>query len=104
ALMDFAASLSLILPEIVLSVSGLVLLLVAAWAGDKAARAISVAAAVVLGGCFFLVAQSVCSGASGPDASAFGGQFSADAFAGFAKLMIFAAAGASLVVAPVFFE
>ena len=32
--MDFAGSLSLIVPEILLSVSGLVLLLVAGWAGD----------------------------------------------------------------------
>ena len=34
--MDFVASLALIAPEIVLSLSGLVLLLVAAWAGDAA--------------------------------------------------------------------
>ncbi len=58
ALMDFAASLQLILPEIVLSVAGLVLLLVAAWAGDKASRAISVAACVALGACFCLVAPA----------------------------------------------
>ncbi len=102
--MDFANSLALIAPEIILSVSGLMLLLVAAWAGDKASSAISVAAAVVLGACFFIVAPSVCAGASGPDTVAFGGQFSADAFAGFAKLLIFAAAGASLVIAPKFFD
>ncbi len=102
--MDYAASLRLIAPEILLSTAGLVLLLVAAWAGDKASRAISIAAAVVLGACFFLVAPSVCAGASGPDTLAFGGQFVADGFAGFAKLMIFAAAGATLVIAPSFFE
>ena len=34
--MDFAASLSLIVPEIVLSLSGLAMLLVAAWGGDRA--------------------------------------------------------------------
>lgn len=102
--MDFAASLKLIAPELLMSVSGLVLLLASAWAGDKASRAISVAAAVVLGACFFLVAPSVCAGASGPDTMAFGGQFSADAFAGLAKLMIFAAGGAALVIAPAFFE
>jgi len=101
--MDFAASLSLIVPEILLSVSSLVLLLVAAWGGDKASRGISIAAAIVLGACFFLVAPSVCGGASGPDSAAFGGQFAADAFAGFAKLLIYAAGGAALVVAPSFF-
>jgi len=101
--MDLAASLALIVPEIVLSLSGLVLLLVAAWAGDKASSAISVLACAALGACFFLVAPAVCAGASGPDTVAFYGQFRADAFAGFAKLMIYAASGAALVVAPAFF-
>jgi NADH-quinone oxidoreductase subunit N len=102
--MDFAASLGLIVPEIILSLSGLALLLVAAWAGDRAARLISVLACVVLGACFFIVAPAVCAGASGPDVVAFGGQFRADAFAGFAKLIIFAATGAALVIAPAFFS
>src|SRR6187455_591316 len=101
--MDFAASLALIVPEIVLSLSGLVLLLVAAWAGDRSASAISILACVVLGACFFLVAPAVCAGAAGPDTVAFGGQFRADAFAGLAKLMMYAASGAALVVAPSFF-
>ena len=100
--MDFAASLALIVPEMVLSLSGLVLLLVAAWAGDKASSAISIVACIALGACFFLVAPAVCAGAAGPDTVAFGGQFRADAFAGFAKLMIYAASGAALVVAPAF--
>ncbi|HYD25237.1 MAG TPA: NADH-quinone oxidoreductase subunit NuoN [Croceibacterium sp.] len=101
--MDFAASLALIVPEIVLSVSGLVLLLVAAWAGDGSARLISAVSCLVLAACFALVAPAVCAGASGPDTVAFAGQFRADAFAGFAKLMIYAATGAALVVAPGFF-
>jgi NADH-quinone oxidoreductase subunit N len=101
--MDFSASLALIVPEIVLSLSGLVLLLAAAWAGDKASSAISVLACVALGACFFLVAPAVCAGAAGPDTVAFYGQFRADAFAGFAKLLIYAASGAALVVAPAFF-
>jgi NADH-quinone oxidoreductase subunit N len=102
--MDYATSLHLIQPEMLLSVSGLVLLLVAAWAGDKASSAISIAACVVLGACFALVSGSVCAGAAGPDTLAFGGQFKADAFAGFAKLLIFAASGAALVVAPSYFN
>lgn len=101
--MDFATSLTLVLPEIVLSLSGLALLLVAAWGGDRAYGAISAIACVVLAACFALVAPSVCAGASGPDTVAFGGQFQADAFAGLAKLMIYAATGAALVIAPRFF-
>jgi NADH-quinone oxidoreductase subunit N len=102
--MDFSASLSLIVPEILLSVSGLVLLLVAGWAGDKASRAITVVACLVLAACFVLTAPSVCGGAMGAGSHAFGGLFAADAFAGFAKLMIYAASGAVLAVAPAFFE
>jgi NADH-quinone oxidoreductase subunit N len=102
--MELVNSLHLIAPEILLSVSGLVLLLAAAWMDDKTSRAISVAGAVVLGACFFLVAPSVCAGASGPDTMAFGGQFAADGFAGFAKLLIYAASGAALMIAPSFFE
>ena len=102
--MDYATSLALIAPEIVLSLSGLVLLLLAAWGGDKGARVISIASAIALGGAFALVVPAVCGGAAGPDTVAFGGQFRADAFAGLAKLMIFAASGATLVIAPRFFE
>lgn len=102
--MDYAASFALTAPELVLALSGLALLLVAAWGGDKAARVVSVAAAIALGGAFALVAPAVCAGAAGPDTLAWHGLFRADAFAGLAKLMIFAASGASLVVAPRFFE
>ena len=39
--MDWSRSLSLVAPEELLSIYGLILLLVAAWAGDKASRAIT---------------------------------------------------------------
>jgi NADH-quinone oxidoreductase subunit N len=102
--MDFEHSLTLVAPEIVLSLSGLVLLLAAAWLGDRASRGIAIASCFALGAAFFLVAPAVCGGAVGPDTIAFDGQFTADAFAGFAKLMIYAAAGAALVIAPAFFD
>jgi NADH-quinone oxidoreductase subunit N len=102
--MDFEHSLTLVAPEIVLSLSGLVLLLAAAWLGDRASRGIAIASCFALGAAFFLVAPAVCGGAVGPDTLAFDGQFTADAFAGFAKLMIYAAAGAALVIAPAFFD
>jgi NADH-quinone oxidoreductase subunit N len=81
-----------------------VLLLVAAWSGDKASRAITWLAVAALAACAVLVAPALCSGASGPDTLAFYGQYRADAFASFAKLLIYAAGAASLIVAPVFFE
>ena len=102
--MDWGHSLRLVAPEELLSISGLVLLLVAAWAGDKAARAISIASVAVLVACAFLVAPVLCAGAMGPETEAFFGQYRADAFSSFAKLLIYAAAGAALIVAPAFFD
>lgn len=102
--MDFAHSLRLVAPETTLSIAGLILLLVAAWSGDKAARAISIAAVAALTACIFLVAPALCSGAFGPDVEAFGGQYRADAFASFAKLLIYVSAAAALIVAPAFFD
>ncbi|MCP5396685.1 MAG: NADH-quinone oxidoreductase subunit NuoN [Sphingomonadaceae bacterium] len=102
--MEFKASLALIAPEVVLSVSGLVLLLIAAWAGDKASRLVSIlsVAAIVAAGA--LTAPILCAGAMGPDTIAFGGQMQVDAFSAFAKLLIYAAGIACLMVAPPFFE
>jgi NADH-quinone oxidoreductase subunit N len=102
--MDWSHSLRLVAPETLLSISGLVLLLAAAWGGDKLSRAISVLAVAALFGAAFLVAPALCGGAMGPDTVAFMGQFRADAFASFAKLLIFGAAAASLIIAPNFFE
>ncbi len=92
ALMDFAASLALIAPEILLLGFGPRAAAGRRLGGRQGERADQHCCAVVLGAWFLLVAPSLCAGASGPDTVAFGGQFSADAFAGFAKLLIFAAA------------
>ncbi len=102
--MDFAHSLRLILPEEILSVGGLVLLLAAAWLGDKASRAISIAAVAVLAAAAAFTAPVLCDGAMGAGTEAFFGQMRADAFAAFAKLLIYAAAAACLMIAPRFFD
>ena len=102
--MDWSHSLRLVAPEELLSIAGLILLLVAAWSGDKASRLISILAVAALAACAFLVAPILCSGAAGPDTVAFHGQYRADAFSAFAKLLIYAGAGAALIVAPAFFE
>ncbi|WP_066556267.1 NADH-quinone oxidoreductase subunit NuoN [Croceicoccus bisphenolivorans] len=100
---DFSQSLQLIAAEEILTVVGLVLLVVAAWAGDKASRAISIAAVAALAACAFIAAPTLCQGLVGPERVAFFGQYSADAFSAFAKLLIYAAGGAALIVAPSFF-
>lgn len=102
--MELTMSLGLVIPELVLSMSGLIMLLFAAWGGPEASKPVSIACVVALAGAFFLVAPSVCAGASGPGTVAFYGQFRADAFSGMAKLMIYAAAGAALIVAPAYFD
>lgn len=102
--MDWSVSLRLIAPEETLSVAGLVLLLVAAWSGDKASRLISILAVAALVAAGALVAPALCGGAMGPDTSAFYGQFRADAFASFAKILIYLSAAVALVIAPAFFE
>ncbi len=103
--MDWSQSLRLVAPEELLSVTGLVLLLGAAWSkGKRDARAITWLSVLALAIAAIMVAPTLWGGKSGPETVAFFGQFTADAFSAFAKLLIYAAAGASLLVAPTFFE
>jgi NADH-quinone oxidoreductase subunit N len=102
--MGWALSLRLIAAEDVLSGAGLIMLLVIAWTGDKSARAMTWAAVAVLAMAAVFVTPALTSGAMGPDVSAFYGQYSADAFASFAKLLIYISAAAALLMAPAFFE
>ena len=102
--MPLGPSLALIAPEIVLSLTALVLLLAAAWLGDRAARAISIAAAIALGAAFVLALPATLDGAAGAATHAFGDQLRADAFAGFSKLLIYLASLAALMIAPAFFN
>ena len=103
--MDWMQSLRLTAPELLLSVSALILLIGSAW-GQTArdARAINWLAVLVLLSTTVITVPVLLAGASGEAALAFGGLFSADAFAAFAKVLIFLAAAASLLVAPSFFE
>lgn len=102
--MELLRSLAITGTEEVLSVSGLILLLAAAWGGDKASRAISIAAVAVLTVCAVLTAPALGQAAMGADVRAWGGQFSGDAFAAFGKLLIYAGAAVTLIVAPAFFD
>jgi len=93
---DFAS----IIPEMVLGATALALMLAAAFAGDAFARPISwlaVAALALAGG--LLASPAVYSGGT-----IFEGLYQADAFATFAKALIFAAAAGSILLAPRFFD
>jgi NADH-quinone oxidoreductase subunit N len=101
--MDWATSLCKIGAEELLSFVGLMLLLVAGWRGDKAARAINWVAIATLVVAAGLAVPALTSGATGAEAASFFGQYSADAFAAFAKILIALAAAASLLLAPSYF-
>ncbi len=88
----------LILPEEVLSLGGLLLMLVAAWGGDKAGPAIT-----WLGVLLLVVAGVFVPGLRDAGGSAFGGLFVADSFAAFAKLVIYAGAAIAMLMAMSWF-
>ena len=101
--MDFAHSFALVLPELLLSGAGLMLLLVAAWGGDKSARLIAIVAAAVLFGAGIMLVPGLHFGTDGPATLAFGGLMKVDSFALFAKALIYLAAIGALMIAPAFF-
>jgi len=95
--MDYLASLRLSLPEDILSLGALALMLVAAWGGQRSTRAVSwCSVAVLLGAGIALFAA--------PHGVAYDGLYRADAFATFAKVLIYAAAAIAIVMAPNFFQ
>ncbi|MEP3051675.1 MAG: NADH-quinone oxidoreductase subunit NuoN [Erythrobacter sp.] len=102
--MDYASSFALIAPELLLTSAGLILLLVAAWGGDKLARPIAAMAAVALFVAGILLVPGLHNGVMGLDTYAFGTLIRADAFALFAKALIYLAAIGCLVIAPAYFE
>jgi NADH-quinone oxidoreductase subunit N len=86
----------LTLPELLLSLGGIALMLVAAWGRDDSTSAISWGAVALLAAAAFFALTGV-------QGVAFNGLYRADAFAGFAKLLIFAATAVCIVIAPRFF-
>jgi NADH-quinone oxidoreductase subunit N len=87
-------------PEMILSASALILMLVAAYAGDGASRLIGWLAVAALALAGLHLAHPTVNAAG----LVFNGLYSADAFAAFAKALIFAAAAACILVAPRFFD
>ncbi|WP_420382537.1 NADH-quinone oxidoreductase subunit NuoN [Novosphingobium sp.] len=102
--MNFVNSLIAVSAEELLSGASLVLLLVAAWGGDKAGRAISIAAFAVLVGAAAIAVPALVGSLGGTASMAFDGHIRLDAFASFAKLLIYLGAGFTLIIAPGFFD
>jgi NADH-quinone oxidoreductase subunit N len=97
--MDYSANLAMTLPEIVLSLGAIVLMLVSAWGGNASTRAVSWTAVAVLAG-----AGIALIGPASYGGSAFGGLYRADAFAAFAKVLIYITTAVSIIIAPNFFQ
>ncbi|MBS0255420.1 MAG: NADH-quinone oxidoreductase subunit NuoN [Proteobacteria bacterium] len=90
--------------EDVLSALALFMMVWAAWGGDRAARMVGWLAVAALAAAMALTVPGLCHPLTGSAASAFGGLYSGDAFAAYAKLLIYGAAIVAVLVAPPFFE
>jgi NADH-quinone oxidoreductase subunit N len=88
----------LILPEEILCVGALALMLVAAWGGDRTGPALTWISVLLLG-----VAAAFLPGIRDAGGTAFHGQFAADGFAAFSKIVIYAAAAVSMLAAMSWF-
>jgi NADH-quinone oxidoreductase subunit N len=86
----------LTLPELILSIGAIILMLVAAWRGDDATQAISWASVALITVAGFVVVTN-------PYGIGFDGLYRDDAFAAFAKILIYAATVVSIIIAPRFF-
>ncbi|ANI78772.1 MULTISPECIES: NADH-quinone oxidoreductase subunit NuoN [Sphingobium] len=93
-----SASLLAVLPELVLTAGGLVLMLIAAYGGDGTARVVNWLSVLTLAVAGLTLSTSM---AHGP--LAFDGLVRADAFSVFAKTIIYAAAAAAILLAPRYF-
>ena len=96
--MDWVFALQATMPELVLSIGAMALMLVAAWGGQRSTAAVGwTAIAVLLGAGISLAGPASYAG------PVFGGLYRADAFAAFAKVLIYVGAAVSIVIAPRFF-
>lgn len=93
-----SASLLAVLPELILTAGGLLLMLVAAFGGDGTTRVVNWLSVLTLAIAGVAISTSV---AHGP--IAFDGLVRADAFSAFAKALIYGAAAAAILLAPRFF-
>ncbi len=96
--MSYLHDLAMVAPELILTLVALLTLLIAAWSGDRAYTLV-----VVL--CLAGLAAAGLSliGPAGDGGSVFGGLYFADAFSTFSKVLIYVAAGVSILMAPRFF-
>jgi NADH-quinone oxidoreductase subunit N len=91
-----ATSFLMVMPELILTGAGLILLMVAAYVGDRSTSAVSWLSVFSLLAAGLSIIQA-------PQGVAFDGLYRADAFSAFAKALIYISAAVSIIVAPRFF-
>ncbi len=101
--MDLGISLYFTRPEMVLSLSGLALLLVAAWRSESG-RLLSILSVAALFGAGAYLVEFLTNDAYEFGGDAFSGLYRMDAFGSFTKLLIYFAAAISLMIAPRYLE
>lgn len=101
--MDYGISLYFTRPELILSLAGLALLVFAAWRSDSG-RLISILAVVALFAAGAHVVELLTNPAYEFGGDAFSGTYRMDTFGSFSKLIIYAAAVVSLIIAPRYLE
>ena len=97
--MNFAAQLAMTLPEVVLGLGAIALMLVAAWGGARSTQLVSWTSVAVLAGAGIALIGPATTGGD-----AWYGMYKADAFAGFAKALIYIASAVAILIAPGFFR
>ncbi len=102
--MNLDISLYFTAPEIGLTISGLLLLLVAAFGGDKTARMVTILSVSALFGAVAYTTNLLVNPAFELGGEAWAGIYRMDAFGSFAKILIYIAAIGCLIVTPRFFE
>ena len=93
------ANLLFTLPELILSAGAIVLMLVAAWSDEGSTETVSILAVALLVAAGFAAALPITG-----YGVAFDGLYRADAFAAFAKCLIYLATAICILIAPRFFE
>ncbi|APG62600.1 NADH-quinone oxidoreductase subunit N [Sphingorhabdus lutea] len=97
--MDLAISLYFTRPELILSFSGLILLLIAAWRNDSG-KLLSILAVAALFGAGAYLIEFLTNPSYSDGGDAFSGLYRMDAFGSYAKLIIYAAAAICLIMTP----
>ncbi|MXO90338.1 NADH-quinone oxidoreductase subunit NuoN [Pontixanthobacter aquaemixtae] len=91
-------------PEVELSVAGLILLIVAAFAGQKSAKTVTALAVLALLGAAAFTVNLFTNSAFELGGDVWSGLYRMDAFGSFAKILIYIATIGCLIVAPKFFD